>query len=1533
MSISEEDSNSPNDDSNSGSDVDSNINTGNSQDGIKNLQATQNEDNILMDGSSIVVDVNNTAELASLFTGVNALSKNYNNVVINLVGDDNYVLTGGNTISRDRTNYNYWKMTNLTINGNNKIIDGNGLYNFIYFDFDNDFGLITVTLNNMTFRNCKYGNGGVIYSWGGNVNLTINGCIFANNTATTECGAIRFAGGTLNINDCVFTNNSATGYAFSDGGAVFSGSPVTVVNTRFEDNRASSQGGALNVNAELVVIDSSFINNSLYQTSSYTPFGGAIFHASDSTLTIIGSNFTGNSVTNTKKKKAAGGAVYSQGTINITNCKFTENTAFSTQNSFGGALFSERTTCTITSSDFISNDAYRGGAVYVPYTLVVDKCNFISNNATEGGALYGAVKGPNEPIFYQLTIRNSNFTSNRANTGGAIFTCTDSTISGNNIINNSAGNGGAIYLHNLNSVENTREVSILANTFKDNLATSASGWVVYLNNLTTIENNVFVNNTDNKRDMLFNVLGKSVKGNVYIDNYLNDTWDNIDEPVRIMVGGEKELHIVNLRNVYNDNIVNGTILCYLGNSEESFASFEVHDGVAKLVFDDSKLSFGLNNIKIKYVSLSKHYQTLEKNLQVFLMETSINITVRKVWDDGNNPNRPKNVTIILMNDSGVVSTGVLKESNGWIYIFENLPRFDANDVEINYSIIESNIPDGYIATVTNTSYNNFTVKNTQTVTVDVTKIWDDYNNREGIRPNNVTVNLIVNGLVNQTVVLNGENNWKYSFIVPKYNNGVLIKYNFTEDTINNYTAFISNVGYSYTVTNIHIIDFVNVTVSSIFDDANNKDGLRPDNVTVKLIANGGVIAYAVLDPTNNWNMVFSNLPKYDENKVLINYSIIESAVPNGYMAIVTNTSNNNFTVKNIQTVAVDVTKIWDDYNNQEGLRPNDVIVHLTVDGFVNQTVVLNSGNNWKYSFIMPKYNNGVLINYNFTEDAIDNYIAVISNVGYSYTVTNIHSIETVNLTVSSIFDDYDNRDGLRPNSVTVRLIADGAIIDSAVLNAANNWNISFNNLPKFKNNDLIDYTFTVNIPEYISAVSSSDNNYIVTNTHVPETLDLKVLIKWNDTNDNDKVRPEYVKIQLYANGVEVGEPVLVYSKSGSDENDEELYTKVLSAINHYVLGEELTNAQDQYVFRNVFKYENGQVIDYSISEEVSNQYNQTITLDGNVFRVTNSHKLAEVDHKVIISWSGDADQLGTVKVQLYANGVAQGKPIKLSTDSTQKFIFENLHKYTNGELTIYTVKLVDLPKGYSEEVSQDGKYVVKIKVNHNKTGGIKWSWKLVRVKLNSKDSKNTNGTTNPNDKGYSGKSKNLNTLSSQKSLNYLKAYNSYKASLNSYKSSYNNYHRSHNSYNSYNDYNYNNYNNDYDDGDYVYRLYINLYSQYMNGTLSYKDFVAILRANNLVIKNANWKNGKMVLEFDDLDEVPDSITIHSNKGNIPDSSSNVDKTKNPDKDNVIDSGEVDTSNLDNSNTESSSGESSQSSEVASNTQSSDVESNMDQNSD
>ena len=147
-------------------------------------------------------------------------------------------------------------------------IDGDSI-SFI-FDIKADS---IVHLYNLTIRNCKNTYGGAITN---NGNLSINGCNFENNYATSYGGAIKCDNPVdLNIINSKFNNNSALDFA----AAIYS--PLIKLNNCNFTNNIADSNIIYSSNANSFVYNCYFINNTINSTSSWIygtlyMYGGSI---------------------------------------------------------------------------------------------------------------------------------------------------------------------------------------------------------------------------------------------------------------------------------------------------------------------------------------------------------------------------------------------------------------------------------------------------------------------------------------------------------------------------------------------------------------------------------------------------------------------------------------------------------------------------------------------------------------------------------------------------------------------------------------------------------------------------------------------------------------------------------------------------------------------------------------------------------------------------------------------------------------------------------------------------------------------------------------------------------------------------------------------------------------------------------------------------------------------------------------------------------------------------------------------------------
>ena len=198
------------------------------------------------------------------------------------------------------------------------------------------------------------------------------------------------------------------------------------------------------------ITDSSFISNNASSQGSTDGqiCGGAIHIAGSGNLIVSFSKFEGNLA-------EEGGALYASfdvTNINITQCRFLNNTATTHHNSgIGGAVVIADSTSppalTVIESSFSFNTAdYLGGSIYATH-FIVSNCSFAHNTAEIGGS----ISIPGYYVIDAVTIcRHCTFSDNIArHTGGALDVSDQSFIAYNNTFYNNQANidGGAVNFH------------------------------------------------------------------------------------------------------------------------------------------------------------------------------------------------------------------------------------------------------------------------------------------------------------------------------------------------------------------------------------------------------------------------------------------------------------------------------------------------------------------------------------------------------------------------------------------------------------------------------------------------------------------------------------------------------------------------------------------------------------------------------------------------------------------------------------------------------------------------------------------------------------------------------------------------------------------------------------------------------------------------------------------------------------------------------------------------------------------------------
>ena len=313
-----------------------------------------------------------------------------------------------------------------------------------------------------------------------------------------------------------------------------------------------------------------------------------------------------------------------------------------------------------------------------------------------------------------------------------------------------------------------------------------------------------------------------------------------------------------------------------------------------------------------------------------------------------------------------------------------------------------------------------------------------------------------------------------------------------------------------------------------------------------------------------------DLPVYDAAGNTITYTVTETAacVTNGDY---TETNNGSVTLvdgdatltvmnsRDAATTKLTATKVWDDENNKDGLR-TDVTLKLvgTVTSTTDSTLAFDFGEKtitanataadgaaagtavWTN---LPVYHDGIQITYSVTELAVPGYttdtITVVTDAQtgeMTATVTNLRTPQTDEVTATKVWVETDG-DTTQRSEVSLTLMrqvgtgaataasvdADGTALTNPVTIAADATEptATWSNLPQYEGGKPIVYTVEetaacVTNGTYTKEITrDAATGFTVTNTHIPQTVDITAKKTWVDNNNEEHQRPNNVTFTLW----------------------------------------------------------------------------------------------------------------------------------------------------------------------------------------------------------------------------------------------------------------------------------------------------------------------------------------------------------------------------------------------------------------------------------
>ena len=390
-----------------------------------------------------------------------------------------------------------------------------------------------------------------------------------------------------------------------------------------------------------------------------------------------------------------------------------------------------------------------------------------------------------------------------------------------------------------------------------------------------------------------------------------------------------------------------------------------------------------------------------KNIK--LMPASVSID----WKDGNNGSgRPGELPVNLLSRLKGASSWDTEQSktlnaeNNWTVTIDQLPMYNNDGVEIEYSWSTITAPEGYLLTDSDPGANviyTLTKATSPTLTVN----WADDNNRDGIRPTALTVTLYadeepLNPQPSISSWTKGENSWTTTVSnLPGYAaNGAAIAYTWTVVPGDYTLPETSVIPVTEALTLSHTPETTSFSVHVNWEDDSNRDNIRPNNLTVTLLANGVALPQAQ-QPTitwtksedNYWTATASNLSKNNGGTpIAYTWTVTTADLPTGYtLSPYTFTSDGTTTLyleHEISTTEATLQITWYDANNENSRLSVDAALYVGENPVVGKTVTLSGGNDWTATISdLPANDNGVAIVYTWKVE--EGPETELTNAGYT----------------------------------------------------------------------------------------------------------------------------------------------------------------------------------------------------------------------------------------------------------------------------------------------------------------------------------------------------------------------------------------------------------------------------------------------------------------------------------------------------------------------------------------------------------------------
>lgn len=532
---------------------------------------------------------------------------------------------------------------------------------------------------------------------------------------------------------------------------------------------------------------------------------------------------------------------------------------------------------------------------------------------------------------------------------------------------------------------------------------------------------------------------------------------------------------------------------------------------------------------------------------------------------------------------------VLHEPETFKESFENIVKSTDKKIEIDGYIFDSTDKDSIKISIESNEniINIYYVSNR--INLTVTKIWDDNNNANEKRPDQIKIS-VKNGesKVKETTLTSSNatkdsNTWEYVFEdLTKYNDDKsLINYTIEENEVeqDDLKFYIQEIGsivsendkygipssYSTSITNSFNVpnEKVDIIVNKIWADSNDANKKRPDSIKIVLSTAENKIEKAKKIENEEEiipeeNVVSQNIEKNLSENLVLNKENIEETIEDIDESV----------EEILEDTEKDAEEIIEEQDTEEVVEEvaneNDIEVHgmdaVEENSWIYILKVSEGENSYTYKDL-PRYDErGNEIVYVVDEEEVTEgdlffYTKEIKETSKNnFTIVNSFIVpdDKIEISVEKIWVDNEEQAKKRPESVTVKVINGTEILQEKIVNKESDWKTTFDNLAKYDNTgNIIEYTVSesetnendLKFYKNTEITGNNDEGFKIVNTFTKpaDTINIVVTSQWEDDSNKYEKRPENLDLTITGKNDKNEELAEYDTNSEIDKSDSDIW--------------------------------------------------------------------------------------------------------------------------------------------------------------------------------------------------------------------------------------------------------------------------------------------------------------------------------------------------------------------------------------------------------